>query len=98
MPSTLDRIGGALLTSRSGLIVRRVDCDSPDFAALASDLDTELEARYPGLGEDEPSSAQDLVVAVVAYTGDEPVGCGALRELEPGVFLSGLVSRAPGGT
>lgn len=65
--------------------VRLAACDSPDFAALVSALDAELEDRYPGLNEDEPPSAQDLLVAVVAYSGDAPVGCGALRELEPGI-------------
>jgi GNAT superfamily N-acetyltransferase len=73
------------LPTSSDLIVRLVGSDSPDFAALVSALDAELEARYPGIGEDEPSGTQDLPVAVVAYSGDAPVGCGALRELEPGV-------------
>jgi len=62
-----------------------VECDSPDFAVLVSTLDAELEDRYPGLSTDGPPPAQDLLVAVVAYSGDAPVGCGALRELEPGV-------------
>lgn len=66
-------------------IVRLVECDSPDFAVLVSALDAELEDRYPGLSADEPPPAQDLLVAVVAYSDDVPVGCGALRELEPGV-------------
>jgi GNAT superfamily N-acetyltransferase len=67
------------------LAVRVVEVDSPDFAALSSALDVELERRYPGLSEDEPSSAPDLVLAVVASSGGAPVGCGALRELEPSV-------------
>ena len=73
------------LTSCSNLVVRLVECDSPDFAVLVSTLDAELEDRYPGLSTDGPPPAQDLLVAVVAYSGDAPVGCGALRELEPGV-------------
>lgn len=68
-----------------GIVVRLVECDSPDFAMLVSALDAELEERYPGLTSDGPPPAQDLLVAVVAYRGDVPVGCGALRELEPGV-------------
>jgi putative acetyltransferase len=66
-------------------VVRLVELDSPDFAGLVLALDAELEDRYPGLSEDEPSTAQDLLVAVVGYRGDAPVGCGALRELESGV-------------
>jgi GNAT superfamily N-acetyltransferase len=62
-----------------------VEADSPDFVSLVSALDAELEDRYPGLSADAPASAQDLLVAVVAYGGDAPIGCGALRELEPGV-------------
>jgi putative acetyltransferase len=69
----------------SDLVVRLVGCDAPDFAALVAALDAELEERYPGLAEDESPSAPDLLVAVVAYSGDTPVGCGALRDLEPGV-------------
>jgi putative acetyltransferase len=84
-PKRLDRIRGTPLASRSDLIVRLVECDSPDFAVLSSSLDAELEARYPGLGEGDTAPAQDLVAVVVAYRGDASVGCGALRELEPGV-------------
>jgi putative acetyltransferase len=73
------------LVSCSDLVVRFVRCDAPDFAALVTALDAELEERYPGLGEDESPSASDLPVAVVAYSGDTPVGCGALRDLGPGL-------------
>lgn len=70
--------------SSTSHVVRLVECDSPDFVALASALVVELDDRYPGLSEAEPPP-EDLLVAVVAYNGDAPVGCGALRELEPGV-------------
>jgi putative acetyltransferase len=70
------------LASHSDIVVRLVECGSPDFANLVSSLDAELEERYPKLSEEGPSTMQDLSVAVVAYSGDAPVGCGALRELE----------------
>ena len=73
------------MASSSDLAVRVVEVDSPDFATLTSALDAELERRYPGLSEDEPASPPQLVLAVVAYRGGAPVGCGALREIEPGV-------------
>lgn len=73
------------MVSCPGHIVRLVECDSPDFTVLVAALDAELEDRYPGLTTDGPPPAQDLLVAFVAYSGDAAVGCGALRELEPGV-------------
>jgi GNAT superfamily N-acetyltransferase len=72
------------LTSHSEPDVRLVASDSPDFVVLASRLDAELEERYPGLAEDAPRASKDLE-AIVAYTGETPVGCGALCELESGV-------------
>jgi len=70
------------LGSCSDLDVRVVDRDSPDFTALVSAFEAELEERYPGISEDEPSSAPDFVIVVVAYRGEAPVGCGAVCELE----------------
>ena len=84
------------MASSSDLAVRVVEVDSPDFGALSSALDAELERRYPGLSEDEPASAPDSVLAVVAYSGGAPVGCGALRELEPGVGEIKRMFVAPG--
>lgn len=73
------------MVSLSGLAIRSVKIDSPDFTTLVATLVAELDDRYPGLSEHEPLGANDLVEAVVAYSGSAPVGCGALRELEPGV-------------
>jgi len=72
------------MTSSPIQFVRLVEVDSPGFEFLASALVEELDNRYPGLSEEEPPP-QDLLAAVVAYNGDAPVGCSALRELEPGV-------------
>lgn len=66
------------------LDVRFVGAESREFVALSAQLDDELEVRYPGLSEDEPSSSDNLLVAVIAYRDGEPVGCAALRELDPG--------------
>lgn len=65
--------------------MRLVSDVSPDFLFLSSRLDAELEERYPGLVEDGPSPVQRFLAVVVEYRGDVPVGCGALRALEPGV-------------
>lgn len=65
-------------------VIRVVELDSPDFEILAAALVDELDDRYPGLSDEEPPP-KDLLVAVVAYNAGTPVGCGALRELEPGV-------------
>lgn len=65
------------------LTVSFVPCASADFTALSAALDADLEERYPGLGEDGPAPVSDLIAAV-AYVDGAPVGCGALRELEPG--------------
>lgn len=73
------------MAAHSEPIVRLVQADSTDFVALAAALDAELEDRYPGLSADAPPQVLDVLVALVAYIGEAPVGCGALRELEPDV-------------
>lgn len=72
------------MTSSPGHVVRIVETNSPDFEVLVAALIDELEVRYPGLSEEEPPP-HDLLAAVVVYEADNPVGCGALRELEAGV-------------
>jgi GNAT superfamily N-acetyltransferase len=85
MRTTLGRIEDATLGSCSDCSVRFVDSCSPDFTALVSAFEVELLSRYPEIGDEESVSTPDFVLAVVAYRGAIPVGCGALRELESGV-------------
>lgn len=69
------------------LRLTRTTTENPDFLALVALLDKYL-AELDG---DEHAFYAQLNVlkqvnpAVVAYLNDEPVGCGAFRELEPGV-------------
>jgi putative acetyltransferase len=85
MRLTLDTIRGVPLTRERSVVVRFTEPGSADFVTLTHELDAELEARYPGLGDDEAPAGDGLVAALVVYTGDTPVGCGALREPEPGI-------------
>jgi GNAT superfamily N-acetyltransferase len=61
--------------------------DDHDVRALTAAQQAELRARYDGAGEPGvPPSAADVGVVLVAREPDgTAIGCGALRELEPGV-------------
>ena len=67
------------------MIVREVEWDHPDSVALRTAQRVDLDARYGG-PESEPGphpTAADITVFFVAYTDEgEPVGCGALRQLD----------------
>jgi GNAT superfamily N-acetyltransferase len=60
--------------------------DDPVVTELTVAQQTELRLRYDGQGEPGvPPSAADVAVVLVARDDDgTPVGCGALRPLEPG--------------
>jgi hypothetical protein len=80
----LDRIE-TLFVSSGRADLRIVEPGDTDLLALVDALDAEIEERYPhhrmvGL----PAAPGGLFLAV-AYLDGEPVGCGALRELEPGL-------------
>jgi putative acetyltransferase len=65
--------------------VRAVAWDDPAGARLRVEQKTEISARY-GVDDSEPGpppTADDITVFLVAYDGDEPVGCGGLRQLDP---------------
>ncbi len=61
--------------------------DDPEVQALTAAQQAELRARYDGDTEPgTPPSAADVAVLLVARDAEgTPVGCGALRELAPGV-------------
>ena len=60
--------------------------DDPDVVALTSAQQAELRALYDGdLEPGVKPSAADVAVVLVARDDDgTPIGCGALRPLEPG--------------
>ncbi|WP_409329347.1 GNAT family N-acetyltransferase [Trujillonella humicola] len=60
--------------------------DDPEVRALTVAQQVELRARYGGGSEPgTPPSAADVAVVLLARDADgAPVGCGALRPLEPG--------------
>jgi GNAT superfamily N-acetyltransferase len=60
--------------------------DDPVVQELTAAQQAELRARYDGQGEPGvPPSAADVAVVLVARDDDgTPIGCGALRPLEPG--------------
>jgi putative acetyltransferase len=64
--------------------LREVAWDHPDSEQLRSAQQAEIAIRY-GTPDSEPGpkpSAADITVFYVAYEGEEPVGCGGLRQLD----------------
>lgn len=64
--------------------VRRVAWDDPDGIALREAQQSEVSARY-GVDDSEPGpkpTAADMTLFLVAFDGEEPVGCGGLRALD----------------
>lgn len=71
-------------------MIRMVKTDAlhPDFKKLVELLDADLAARD---GEehsfyDQYNKLDHIKYAVVAYDGEDPVGCGAIKEFEPMVM------------
>ncbi|RKN81520.1 GNAT family N-acetyltransferase [Ulvibacterium marinum] len=64
--------------------LKRTDCDNPDFIKLVALLDADLAIRD---GEDHSFYDQfngitGIRQAVVAYSGEVPVGCGGIKEFD----------------
>lgn len=64
----------------------RTSSDNPDFIALVKVLDVYLAEKD---GDDHSFYAQyngldTIKFVVIAYENDKPVGCGAIKEYEPG--------------
>ena len=69
---------------------RREDLSAPVVQHLISALNAELEAHYPEEGAnffrlDPKEVSEGRGVFLVAYLAGAPVGCGAVRTIEPGV-------------
>jgi GNAT superfamily N-acetyltransferase len=66
----------------------RTNSDNMDFIELVKLLDADLAIRD---GEDHPFYAQynkidKIKYVVLAYEKEKPVGCGAIKEYEPGIM------------
>ena len=70
------------------MIIKRTNPDNSDFMELVKELDSDLKIRD---GEEHVFYAQfnktdKINYVVVAYDGDIPVGCGALKEYSNGTM------------
>lgn len=72
------------------VVVSSESLESPAVATLIRALNAELEQRYPEEGAnhfrlDAEEVAPGRGAFFVAYVGDAPVGCGAVRLIDPAV-------------
>jgi len=79
-----------LMILSSKVEIRREELTAPVVQRLICALNAELDARYPEEGANffrlEPEEvAEDRGAFLVAYLAGKPVGCGAVRKIEPGV-------------
>jgi GNAT superfamily N-acetyltransferase len=68
--------------------IARVAADAAEARDLMDALDADLQRRYPGASIQglNPGDAEGARLAFfVARTDDRPVGCAALRELDPAI-------------
>ena len=67
------------------ITITEVPWDDPQATTLREAQRAEIDALYgPGSEPGVAPSAADIAVFLIAHVADEPVGCGALRPLEPG--------------
>jgi putative acetyltransferase len=74
----------AELSGLPPLRIAAVEWDDPASVALRGAQRAELAVRY-GTDDSEPGpapTATDITVFFVAFRGDQPVGCGGLRQLD----------------
>jgi putative acetyltransferase len=64
----------------------RTNSNNPDFKALVSELDAELQDRYQERQTiyDQYNKVPDLATVVVAYDNNIPIGCGCFRPFDDG--------------
>jgi GNAT superfamily N-acetyltransferase len=79
------------MTMTDGLEIRAADPFSPEATDLCARLSAELAEMYPeytdsGAGAFQPADAAGPAsVFLIAWLAGRPVGCAALRPMEPGV-------------
>ncbi|HEY3043088.1 MAG TPA: GNAT family N-acetyltransferase [Vicinamibacterales bacterium] len=70
-----------------GIAIAQASLDSRDALDLIEALDDELLRRYPGARIEGllPEDASDRLVFLIARVGNQPVACGAVREIDPAI-------------
>ena len=70
------------------ITIKRTSSDDADFIQLVRSLDKEL-AQIDGEGHSfyaQFNKIDKIKHAVVVYADNQPIACGAIKELEPGVM------------